>query len=335
MKQIIILCWISLPVLGQWIPQASNTTASFRAVSAIDKNTCWVGGSKGTILRTIDGGNHWESLKIEGAESLDFRDVHGFDAQNAVAMSAGEAEKGAAKIYKTTDGGQHWALVFETNTKGVFFDGIDFWDSKNGIVFSDPINGKWFILLSHDGGNSWQTVAPENLPELQKGEAAFAASGTSLVIEGKKNAWICTGGGSQARVFFSKNQGKTWQVSPTEIEANQSSGLFGMKFLDKNKGMALGGDYANVNKDVANVVTTVNGGKTWTLASHTNPVGLKECLGLLGKKLIAVGPSGTCSTSDFGQTWQSIDTSAYHAISCANGVCWAVGGKGIIGKMTE
>ena len=136
---------------GQWIKQASNTEASFRSVCAVTHRITWIGGSKGTFLRTTDGGNTWETKQVEGAETLDFRDVHAFDSQTAILMSAGEAEKGNAKFYRTTDGGKSWKIVYQTTQKGVFFDGIDFWDKQNGIAFSDPINGKFFIIKTKDG----------------------------------------------------------------------------------------------------------------------------------------------------------------------------------------
>lgn len=87
------------------VKQALNIEASFRAVCAITNKIVWIGGSQGTFLRTIDGGKTWETKQVHGAETLDFRDVHAFDSQTAIVMSAGEAEKGNARFYRTTDGG--------------------------------------------------------------------------------------------------------------------------------------------------------------------------------------------------------------------------------------
>jgi photosystem II stability/assembly factor-like uncharacterized protein len=326
---------IANQVFGQFQIQNSGTTASFRGVAAVNEQICWVSGSKGTVLRTIDGGKSWQNLPVLDAQDLDFRDIEAWDDQNAVIMSAGEAEKGAAKIYKTTDGGQHWQLVYESKQKGVFLDGIAFWNRKNGLAFSDPIAGKLLVLLTKDQGNSWQEISRDALPMMNNGEAAFAASGTSIMVQGSKKAWICTGGSQQARVIFTENQGKTWQVSTTPIQAGPSTGLFGIRFTDANKGMAVGGDYAEVTKNINNVIVTKDGGTTWTLATNTNPVGLKEAVGLIGHKWIAVGPSGASFSNDFGQTWQLIDQSPYHAISCAGKTCWAVGGKGTVAKWVE
>ncbi len=338
MKKIFLLLIFSIFISqtqAQWQKQVSNTEASFRSVCAVSDKIVWVGGSKGTFVKTIDGGITWVVTQVQGAESLDFRDVHAFDAQTAILMSAGEAEKGNAKIYRTEDGGKTWKIVYHTTQKGIFFDGIDFWDAQNGIVFSDPIDGKFVILKTKDCGKSWNPINPENIPENQKSEAAFAASGTSLITFGKNQAYICTGGGEYARVFYTENQGENWSVVKTNMSASQASGLFGLRFWDKKHGIAVGGDYQNVEKAIPNVLLTSDGGKTWQDAPQTNPAGLKEGVSVYKKKfLIAVGPSGTCYSKDFGKSWIMIDKSAFHSVSVSGNGVWAVGGKGSISMLS-
>lgn len=334
-NSLIFICSLfAFQTQAQWQKQTSNTEASFRSVCAVSNKVVWVSGSKGTFVKTVDGGKSWESKQVQGAESLDFRDVHAFDAQTAILMSAGEAEKGNAKIYRTEDGGKTWQIVYQTTQKGIFFDGIDFWDAQNGIVFSDPIEGKFVMLKTKDGGKSWSPINPANIPENQKGEAAFAASGTSLITFGKNQAYICTGGGEFARVFYTDNQGEKWSVVKTNMLAGQASGLFGLKFWDKQHGIAVGGDYQEVSKAISNVLLTSDGGKTWQDAPQTNPAGLKEGVSIYKKKfLVAVGPSGTCYSKDFGKSWTIIDKTAFHAINILGNGIWAVGGKGVIAKL--
>ena len=55
--------------------QNSKTDVQLRGISAVSSKVAWASGAKGTVLRTIDGGETWETLVIVGAESLDFRDV--------------------------------------------------------------------------------------------------------------------------------------------------------------------------------------------------------------------------------------------------------------------
>ena len=317
------------PALAQWQPQTVGTDASFRAVSVANPEVVWIGGTKGTFVRTTDGGKTWQTGTVPDAQTCDFRDVQAIDARTAILMSAGPAEKGQARIYKTTNGGQTWALLYQTQQQGVFFDGMDFWDANHGILFGDPVDGKWFILTTDDGGKTWQPVSPDALPRMEPNEAAFAASGTSLVIQGKRNVWIASGGASVGRVFRSSDRGRTWAVSNTPLPGGDATGLFGMHFFTEKNGMVVGGNYKQEQQSGPNAAITRDGGQSWQLVTPTDPPGLKEAIALLpGDRLLAIGPSGTSLSADQGQTWQRLDTEGFHSMACAKGTCYAVGGKG-------
>ncbi len=321
--------FLSSSAFSQWQLQAVGTDASSRAVSVAGPDVAWIGGTKGTFIRTIDGGQSWQTGTVPDAQSCDFRDVQAIDAQTAYLMSAGPAEKGQARIYKTINGGQNWTLLYQTQQQGVFFDGIDFWDKEHGIVFSDPIDSKWFILTTDDGGKTWQPVPSAVLPLMQPNEAAFAASGTSLVVQGKHNVWIASGGGPFGRVFRSNNRGKTWAVSNTPLPGGEATGLFGTRFFTNKIGIVVGGNYKQELQPGPNAAITRDGGQTWQLLTQTDPPGLKEAIALLpGDRLLTVGPSGSSLSADQGQTWQRLDTEGFHSVACAKGTCYAVGAKG-------
>ncbi len=218
------LALLAMPATAgaQWIPQQSNTTAEFRGLVAVSPAVVWASGTRGRVARTTDGGTTWRLDTIPGADSLDLRSVAPRSATMAVAMVAGEAEKGAAKIYRTTDGA-HWTQRFDTREKGAFLDAIAFWDDQHGVALGDPIDGKLFILTTDDGGASWARVPTASSPSVLPGEASFAASGTCLAVLGSSNAWIGTGGGARARVFRSTDRGRTWSVADTPIHAGNAS----------------------------------------------------------------------------------------------------------------
>lgn len=337
MNRLILSALLLVPHCSRaaWEFQQAGTGAniSFRAVQAVSASVVWIGGSGGTVLRTVDGGKTWEKRNVPGAEKLDFRGVAAFDANTAIAAAAGEAEKGLARIYRTTDGGAHWQLVFQTEQKGVFFDGIAFWDRSHGLVLSDPPDGKWFLLSTADGGATWHRLAPDNWPPVLPHESAFAASNSSLLLHGDSHAWIASGGADRARIFHSSDRGQSWQVSDTPMPSGESSGIFGLRFLDATRGIAVGGDHKKENEPSPNVIVTTDGGRTWQKATPTDPPGLKESIVMLPENtLLAVGPSGTSLSKDFGKSWQKIDLSGFHAASSFEGHCWAVGRKGVVAK---
>lgn len=95
-----------------WEKADIDTQASFRGLSVVDELVVWASGSQGTVLRTVDAGENWNVYQVTGAEELDFRDVHGVDAETAYIISAGLP----AKIYKTTDGGATWVEKYSNET---------------------------------------------------------------------------------------------------------------------------------------------------------------------------------------------------------------------------
>src|SRR5256885_11652174 len=82
---------------AEWQQQTSGTKADFRGVCAVSAMVAWASGTKGTFVKTTDGGKRWEVGKVIGAEALDFRDVDAFDANTAYLLSIGNAE--ASRIY--------------------------------------------------------------------------------------------------------------------------------------------------------------------------------------------------------------------------------------------
>ena len=45
--------------------QASGVDVRLRGISAVDVNTAWASGQKGTVLRTVDGGEQWQAVQVQ------------------------------------------------------------------------------------------------------------------------------------------------------------------------------------------------------------------------------------------------------------------------------
>jgi photosystem II stability/assembly factor-like uncharacterized protein len=342
MRYIPVIAVVAGLVAGGWELQTVPTRASFRGLSVVDSRVAWASGSRATFVKTTDGGATWIVDSIRGKSTLDLRDIHAFDARTAVAISAGEAEQGHANVLRTADGGATWTTVYTTNTKGVFFDAISFWDDRHGIIMSDPIDNKWFLLVTADGGVTWDRVDPRGIPENLPGEAAFAASGSCLTVEGTSSAWIATGGASVARVFRSTDRGRTWSVSNTPVHSGDSSaaGIFSIAFADAKRGVAVGGNYSQPRVAHRNVAITEDGGVTWSAVTGPTPPGYLSAVsyrpGSGGRSLVAVGLVGTATSADGGRSWTMVDSLGYNAVSFAGADHgFAVGDRGRIGKWKE
>ena len=89
LRNYILLIAFFLSQSSPWIVQTSGTTAQFRGVSAVDARVAWASGTKGTVVRTIDGGKTWQVIAVPGASELDFRDIEAIDASTAWVLSIG------------------------------------------------------------------------------------------------------------------------------------------------------------------------------------------------------------------------------------------------------
>jgi len=326
-----VILLLSIAISAQWVKQTVNTSAGFRGLAVVNEKVVWASGTGGTVIRTTDGGANWNVIKVPDAGKLDFRDIEAFDAKTAYILSIGNGD--SSRIYKTTDGGATWKLQFTNTDKKAFFDAIACWDGNNCIAMSDPVDGEYVFIATKDGGTNWKPVVSNQMPAAKDGEAAFAASGTCLITQGKTNVFIVSGG-TDARVFRSTDRGATWTItnSPRE-KGTAGSGIFGIAMADAQNGVIVGGNYEKPAENKSNLAFTNDGGKSWVAVSGLS--GFRSGVAYIDKKtIVAVGSSGSDMSSDGGKTWKNIDKASYNAVQTkGKNVIWAVGDKGMVAKM--
>ena len=317
-------------------------TASLRGLS-VHGHFIWASGSGGTWLRSADEGKTWTHGVVPGAEAQDFRGVAVLDDKTVLLMSSGPAEKNQAHIYRTTDAGAHWTEVFHGTTPGMFLDAIKFWDSKHGIVLSDPVNGKFAILLTDDGGKTWREAPSDSMPEALPKEGAFAASNSALAVWGKSDAWFGTGGAGHGRVFHSSDGGLNWKVAETPIAADTAgSGIFSLIFVDAKHGVAVGGDYEKPTGSHDNIAYTDVGGQIWiggkgfSVRDDALQMYLSSVASGPGTHLyVAAGTAGIASSND-GRTWMAVSAppTKVNAVAFSTAGIWLAGAGGKLWEHT-
>ncbi|WP_425471881.1 WD40/YVTN/BNR-like repeat-containing protein [Streptomyces piniterrae] len=318
-----------------WHLKDSGSTARFRGLAAVSRTTAWVAGTKGTVLRTHDGGRHWADVSPPGAGALEFRDIEVLDGRRAVVLAIGEGE--ASRVFRTDDAGATWTESFRNTDPRAFYDCLTFFDRRHGIALGDPVDGKYRILSTADGGRSWRLLPSDGMPPAQQGEAAFAASGQCLVSAGGHDAWIATGGAARARVLHSTDRGRTWSVANTTVPAGDPArGIFALAFRDRTHGLAVGGDFRPEQPSPKAAAVSPDGGATWTAAAAPPQAYRSGAVWLPHTRRIAlaVGPSGSDLTLDGGRTWRAFDNGSYDTVDCAPDLgCWAAGEKGRIARL--
>jgi photosystem II stability/assembly factor-like uncharacterized protein len=303
----------------------SSQKKSLRGLSVVSDKVVWASGSAGTVVLSIDSGNTWKWTTVKGYEKTEFRDIEAFDDKTAIIMGIDTP----AIILKTIDAGETWKLVYKNNEKGMFLDAMDFANEKEGIVIGDPIENLFFIAKTEDGGNTWQDRTNTYKMLAEKGEAAFASSGTNI-RKTKNGSTIFVSGGLSSNLYFNFNK-----IPLPILQGKESSGANSIAAKNNKHFIVVGGDFSTKDSSTKNCFITKNAGKKWT-PSIAAPTGYRSCIEYMYKKTwVTCGINGVDITMDDGKHFKQISTIGFHACRIAkngNSVFFS-GGDGRIGKL--
>jgi len=335
---------------GPWVMESSGTKAGLRGIHAVGGGVAWASGANGTVLRTEDGGYMWQSCAMPpGAEKLDFRGIWAWDANTAIVMSSGPGDQ--SRLYKTTDGCSGWKLLFTNPDKDGFWDAVVFSDRKNGFLLGDPVNGRFVLLRTEDGGATWTPLESVDLDAGGQKRGVFAASNSAMALTGPVMGkvwapWFGTGGPGGTLVYqggINCTMGiahsnpeeclRHWTFSHGKLPIageSSSSGVFSLLSRDAQNWVAVGGDYSKLKDATGTAAWTADGGKTWTAAvKPTHGYRSAVAWDADAKAWIAAGPNGSDVSYDGGKTWSPLDDGKWNALSLP----WVVGPEGRIAKL--
>ncbi|HEY4382088.1 MAG TPA: hypothetical protein VGN01_17195 [Acidobacteriaceae bacterium] len=344
---------------AQWEILPSGNTADLRGIDAVRGGIAWASGTNGTVLRTVDGGKSWKHCATPpGAEHLDFRAVQAFDGTNAIVVSSGKGP--LSRVYKTTNACQSWTLLFTNPDADGFFDALQFSDRANGIILGDPVNGSMALWTTHHGGTKWTRVPPDGL-KVPADTGAFAASNSSLLVDGRLLITAFVTGGPQPAIYwrplvtaigpYAWKQSAYWSKADLPLAKGATAGAYSIasngdfNLLGTQRPalftrmVVVGGDYQKAGEAAGTAAFTNDGGRTW-YAARTSPHGFRSAVAYdsTAKTWITVGPNGTDVSPDDGRDWRALKPSKgepsdvdqhWNALSLP----FVVGPHGRIGKL--
>lgn len=280
---------------------------SIRALELENDSTCWFAGSKNKFGYTNDYGKTWKENVIKyDTFNLEFRSIS--VTTNSIFILSVESPALLFKIDKKT---LNYKLVYKETNEKAFYDSMQFWDDENGIAVGDPTANCMSIVLTKDGGNSWNKIACENLPLAVEGEAAFAASNTNISLVDQK-AFIATGG-KEANVLVGTDYGKSWKKYKTPItHGEKMTGIFSVNNLSVDTAIIAGGDWSAKQKTENTMAITKDGGNSWQLIEN-NP-GYISCVQFIPKtkSLVASSTTGIYYSEDLAESWVKISDEGYY-----------------------
>lgn len=229
-----------------WIEGPKLTNNDLLSASAADDSVAWVCGKNGSVFLTTSGGKAWLNRSGSSAlAGLDLVHVFGQNANTAFVIAnpvTDQQTKGtSAYLFRTADRGLNWQKVLSIN--GSQGNSVFMFNAKRGIFAGNPLNGKWQIWLTNDGGLTWDstgvTIASPASGEISYANGMFGDLDTHTLMFGT----------NKGHYFISRDFGKTWQSKTvtgiTEIHC--------INFADSTHGVLAG----------TGLLKTTNGGQTW------------------------------------------------------------------------
>lgn len=312
--------------------QGDNTRYSLRSVDFIDENTGWMVGDNFNkqqatqVLRTQDGGAHWEQVKLQDLTLLRLKFVSkttGWAIAQVGSKNTPGTQTGKMKIMYTQDGGSNWDVRWEG--EAITSSDYNFWiqDTSNGYALIGNT-----LLSTRDGGKQWSPVS-FGIDEFVPQHASFADADTGWVI-GKtqmKNEIIVLG---------TTDGGKLWQQQFRKVCTDAPAASIDIAFANATTGWFLTSSTSTMMGDL---YYTSNSGRDWNKinqirSARPTPAQLRFITPEVGCIPLASGAGpisgGFMFTRDGGKSFDTMDanggiTSALEVDFTSRQQGWAIG----------
>lgn len=262
-------------------------------------------GVGGTILASADRGKSWKPVLPAPTKLALF----GIAIDQGHAIAVGQQ----GTVLRLDSNGQ-WTA----GTSGT--DARLFSVAVNGSGRAIAVGSFGTVILSNDGGASWQPVAPD--------WSAYTADGAQphLYAAAIDEAGAITIAGEFGLILRSSDAGASWQLAH-----KGEASLFAIDLRDPQASFAVG--------QTGTLLRSSDGGKTWTEVATNTEASLLGVRSVGGGRVVATGIRELLLSDDLGLSWHSLSnadiaTSWYQGVdSDGEGGAWIVGHSGRILKV--
>lgn len=235
---------------------------AFSMIDGLNKDTAFIamygtGATGNKILKTVNGGTSWASVKTAAGSESFFNVVHFFNDNDGLVM--GDPQAGYFEIYLTANGGTNWTRVassaIPTPLAGEY--GITGLCTAVGNTFWFTTN-KGRVYKSTDKGATWSVVTFYSGTYTTNADIAFD--------EGALNGIIQTGLSDASsnpmgnKMYSTTNGGTNWtEITSTYTGNFYTSGISSVPG-QANTFISVGADFET---PLMGASKTIDGGLTW------------------------------------------------------------------------
>ncbi|MEI6508790.1 MAG: YCF48-related protein [Bacteroidota bacterium] len=283
-----------------WVALTSSTSQNLSSVYFLSKDTGFVAGASGTVLKTTNGGTTWTALTSPTTNNIS---KIFFLTKDSGFVLAGNL------LYKTTNGGSSWNYLRSFANAGT----MSFLNSSIGFL-----RGTTYVWRTLNGGASWDSTIIASTGGNPWYEINFISSSVGFVSQFGYN------------IYRTINAGATW-TSFSAIGFSLPNQMLDFKFYNSNYGFVLAGNTSYY------LVYTNNGGTTWTNTGYLSGItGANKILVSSVNKIFVMGTNQIYTSSDTGYSWSPMTISASSGLTdffmVNDSIGYAVGNGGTIFK---
>jgi photosystem II stability/assembly factor-like uncharacterized protein len=287
--------WRYLPNKGYTVDAsdtASFSTGPLWGAHGDGQQQIWLSGQFGTLRRTSDGGNTFESMSPNNSSRFRSLAFPTKDTGYVVGQSM--------RIQKTTDAGQTWTeqLAYKSGVNlGPGIESIAAYDVDHVVAIANGFNGSDPVaFVTADGGATcWTEVDLTQVVDQSQGGVALmdVAFGDLDGVTGLPTFYVSTSTTSAwSGLMRSVDGGLTWTETPTPAGTDQFS-WHGVAALGTTA-VVLVGHNETANEMAAYVsLDADNPTPTWTSLFQNAPNGRLFGVAVNGATMIAVGSGGS------------------------------------------